>query len=120
MDFREAGEPVSHSLNPTREGVMLNSKSCFLIAPAKWLALVWCAQAIASRGKGHELARVVDFAAASAKSASGAISEAWNVATGKEVSTSYGSSASRARQIDYGAGADTFMKVDRVSRSANC
>jgi hypothetical protein len=37
MDFREAGEPVSHSLNPTREGVMLNSKSCFLIAPAKWL-----------------------------------------------------------------------------------
>ncbi len=55
---------------------------------------------------------VTIFAAASMKTALDAVAEAWKAETGKTTSIVYASSASLARQIDYGAPADIFISAD--------
>jgi molybdate transport system substrate-binding protein len=54
----------------------------------------------------------VVFAAASMKTALDAVAEAWKAATGKSTSIVYASSASLAKQIEYGAPADIFISAD--------
>ena len=55
---------------------------------------------------------VTIFAAASMKTALDAVAAAWKAETGKATSIVYASSASLARQIDYGAPADIFISAD--------
>jgi molybdate transport system substrate-binding protein len=55
---------------------------------------------------------VTIFAAASMKTALDAVAAAWKAETGKTTSIVYASSASLARQIDYGAPADIFISAD--------
>jgi len=55
---------------------------------------------------------VTIFAAASMKTALDAVAEAWKAEAGKATSIVYASSASLARQIDYGAPADIFISAD--------
>ena len=62
--------------------------------------------------RSSKSAPVTIFAAASMKTALDAVAAAWKAETGKTTSIVYASSASLARQIDYGAPADIFISAD--------
>jgi molybdate transport system substrate-binding protein len=72
---------------------------------------LWGAEGVPAGAVGTAKAPAA-FAAASMKTALDAVAAAWKGSTGRDVSITYGSSATLAKQIEQGAPADIFISAD--------